>query len=54
LLGDEKNLKKLKVALLDKFKENPAAFFKTYVMPLIPKNIKLNIPRHNWPSPNTK
>ena len=43
LLGDEQNLKVLKKSLLDKFKESPADFFKTYVMPLIPKNVKLDI-----------
>ena len=41
---EKKNLKVLKKSLLDKFKENPADFFKTYVMPLIPKNVKLDIP----------
>ena len=43
LLGEEKNLKLLKKSFLDKFMENPADFFKTYVMPLIPKNVQLDI-----------
>ena len=34
----------MKKSLLDKFKENPADYFKTYVMPLIPKNVMLDIP----------
>ena len=36
------NIKELKKAFQDKFTQNPLAFFRTYIMPLLPKETKLS------------
>jgi len=43
ILGKKKSQKALTKALEDELKDNPVGFFKTIVMPLLPKEAKLSI-----------
>ena len=43
LMGQVENLEKLREALQAKFDKDPCAFFRTYVMPLIPKEAHLRL-----------
>ena len=41
LLLDEINMQKLRLALQDRFEEDPATFFRQFVMPLLPREAQL-------------
>lgn len=45
LLGKEKNLQVLDLALQAEFDKDPTKFIRTYVMPFVPKQTKLEVTR---------